>query len=64
MSWNTPVSMSVTCGEGAAEQDVFQARRERFPLDSALKYLMVKSANDVAVAIAEAVSGSEEAFVQ
>jgi hypothetical protein len=37
---------------------------ERFPLDSALKYLMVKSANDVAVAIAEAVSGTEEAFVQ
>jgi D-alanyl-D-alanine carboxypeptidase len=37
---------------------------KRFPLDSALKYLMVKSANDVAVAIAEAVSGSEEAFVR
>ncbi|HEX2448336.1 MAG TPA: D-alanyl-D-alanine carboxypeptidase family protein [Methyloceanibacter sp.] len=33
-------------------------------LDTALKVLIVKSANDVAVMIAEAVAGSEEAFVQ
>ncbi len=33
-------------------------------LDTALKVLIVKSANDVAVMIAETVAGSEEAFVQ
>jgi len=32
-------------------------------VDSALKALIIKSANDVAVALAEAVSGSEQAFV-
>jgi len=34
-----------------------------FTIDQALKILMVKSANDVAVALAEAVGGSEETFV-
>ena len=34
------------------------------PLDVALKVLIVKSANDVAVMVAEAVAGSEEAFAQ
>lgn len=34
-----------------------------FTLDTALKVLIVKSANDVAVAIGETISGSEEAFV-
>ena len=32
-------------------------------LDNALKMLLVKSANDIAVAIAESLAGSEEAFV-
>ncbi|MGV1013989.1 MAG: D-alanyl-D-alanine carboxypeptidase family protein [Methyloceanibacter sp.] len=36
---------------------------ETIALDTALKVLIVKSANDVAVMIAEAVAGSEEAFV-
>jgi D-alanyl-D-alanine carboxypeptidase len=36
---------------------------ESISLDIALKALIVKSANDVAVMIAEAVAGSEEAFV-
>jgi len=33
-------------------------------VDNALKILMVKSANDVAVAVAESVGGSEKAFVE
>lgn len=33
-------------------------------LDTALKIMLVKSANDVAVAVAEAVGGTESAFVQ
>ncbi len=36
----------------------------RFTLDVALKVLIVKSANDVAVMVAETVAGSTEAFVQ
>lgn len=36
---------------------------QRFPLDSALKYLMVKSANDIAVTIAQAVGGTTDRFV-
>jgi D-alanyl-D-alanine carboxypeptidase len=36
---------------------------QKLTLDSALKILMVKSANDIAVAVAEAVGGTQEAFV-
>lgn len=36
---------------------------QQLTLDSALKILLVKSANDVAVAVAEAVAGSQENFV-
>jgi D-alanyl-D-alanine carboxypeptidase len=63
LTMETPVTMSVTAAREPASKMYFKPG-ERFPLDSALKYLMVKSANDVAVAIAEAVSGTEEAFVQ
>ncbi|WP_420407418.1 D-alanyl-D-alanine carboxypeptidase family protein [Hoeflea sp.] len=63
MTMQTPVTMSVHAAREPASKMYFKPG-ERFTLDSALKYLMVKSANDVAVAIAEAVSGSEEAFVR
>ncbi|EDQ33199.2 D-alanyl-D-alanine carboxypeptidase [Hoeflea phototrophica DFL-43] len=63
MSMDTPVTMSIHAAKEPPSKMYFKPG-ERFPLDSALKYLMVKSANDVAVAIAEAVSGSEEAFVR
>ncbi|MDP3525285.1 MAG: D-alanyl-D-alanine carboxypeptidase family protein [Hoeflea sp.] len=63
MTPETPIAMSVHAANEAPSKMFFKPG-ERFPLDSALKYLMVKSANDVAVAIAEAVSGSEEAFVR
>lgn len=36
----------------------------RISLESALKMLIVKSANDVAVAVAESIGGSEPAFIQ
>lgn len=35
----------------------------RFTVDTALKILLVKSANDVAVALAEAIGGTEEGFI-
>lgn len=63
MAIDTPVTMSVHAAKEPASKMYFKPG-ERFPLDSALKFLLVKSANDVAVAIAEAVSGTEEAFVQ
>ena len=63
MTAQTPIAMSVHAAKEPASKMYFKPG-DRFPLDSALKYLMVKSANDVAVAIAEAVSGSEEAFVR
>lgn len=51
--------------EAAAEpaSKMYFKAGQRFPLDSALKYLMVKSANDIAVAIAQKVGGSQEHFV-
>jgi D-alanyl-D-alanine carboxypeptidase len=36
---------------------------QKMTIDSALKIILVKSANDVAVAIAESVGGSEQAFI-
>jgi len=62
LTTDTPVTMSVHAAKEPPSKMYFKPG-ERFPLDSALKYLMVKSANDVAVAIGEAVSGTEEAFV-
>ncbi|MES0812534.1 D-alanyl-D-alanine carboxypeptidase family protein [Roseibium sp. SCPC15] len=35
----------------------------RFTVDTALKIILIKSANDVAVALGEAVAGSEKAFI-
>ncbi|MEM5492724.1 D-alanyl-D-alanine carboxypeptidase family protein [Hoeflea sp. AS16] len=63
MTMQTPVVMSVHAAKEPPSKMYFRPG-ERFPLDSALKYLMIKSANDVAVAISEAVSGTEEAFVR
>jgi len=63
LTMETPVTMSVHAAKEPPSKMYFKPG-ERFPLDSALKYLMIKSANDVAVAISEAVSGTEEAFVQ
>ncbi|MBO0347118.1 D-alanyl-D-alanine carboxypeptidase [Roseibium sp. CAU 1637] len=36
----------------------------KFTIDTALKIILVKSANDVAVALGEAIAGSEEAFIE
>ncbi len=42
---------------------MFYKPGQALTLDSALKILLVKSANDIAVAISETVGGSEEGFV-
>lgn len=62
MTLESPVTMTETAAKQPASKMYFKPGTQ-FPLDSALKYLMVKSANDVAVAVAEAVGGSVENFV-
>ncbi|MEM7070067.1 MAG: D-alanyl-D-alanine carboxypeptidase family protein, partial [Pseudomonadota bacterium] len=63
LAMNSPVRIS----EAALEQP---PSKMGFPIgtvltiDSALKIIMVKSANDVSVALGEAVAGSEEQFVK
>ena len=55
------------CSKKATEQapsKLWLKEGESISLDTALKVLIVKSANDVAVMLAETVAGSEEAFVQ
>lgn len=56
----------VTMSKRAAAQPaskMYYKPGQQLTLDSALKLLLVKSANDVAVAIAETISGSQENFV-
>ncbi|HZJ13119.1 MAG TPA: D-alanyl-D-alanine carboxypeptidase family protein [Methyloceanibacter sp.] len=57
----------VICSKKATEQapsKLWLKEGESIALDVALKVLIVKSANDVAVMIAETVAGSEEAFIE
>ena len=57
---------SAVCSKKATEQapsKLWLKEGESIPLDTALRVLIVKSANDVAVMIAETVAGSEDAFV-
>lgn len=57
----------VVCSKRATEQapsKLWLKEGESITLDIALKVLIVKSANDVAMMIAETVAGSEDAFVQ
>jgi D-alanyl-D-alanine carboxypeptidase len=59
-------STKVVCSKKATEQapsKLWLKEGEAITLDVALKVLIVKSANDVALMIAETVGGSEEGFV-
>jgi D-alanyl-D-alanine carboxypeptidase len=58
---------NLICSKRATEQapsKLWLKEGESITLETGLKVLIVKSANDVAVMIAEAVAGGEEAFVQ
>lgn len=59
---DTPVVMTKNA---AAEppSKMYYKPGQAMTLDSALKIMLVKSANDVAVAVGEAVGGSEQAFI-
>ncbi|MEW7009137.1 D-alanyl-D-alanine carboxypeptidase family protein [Lentilitoribacter sp. EG35] len=62
LSMKSMVTMSKYAASKPASKMYFKPGTQ-FTLDSGLKFLLVKSANDVAVAIAETISGSEQAFV-
>ncbi|MBO0734127.1 MAG: D-alanyl-D-alanine carboxypeptidase, partial [Methylocapsa sp.] len=61
ITFDTPIAVSARAASMAPSKMGFRPGT-LVTLDNALKMLMVKSANDMAVAIAEAVSGSVEAF--
>jgi D-alanyl-D-alanine carboxypeptidase len=62
MSLESPVVMSRKAADQPASKMYFKPGA-KLTLDNALKILLVKSANDVAVAVAEAVGGSNDQFV-
>ena len=58
-----PVKVSVAaCKTGGSQ--VYLDPKETFPVEELLYALMIQSANDAAVALAEHVAGSKEAFVE
>nr|WP_210314512.1 D-alanyl-D-alanine carboxypeptidase family protein [Rhizobium lentis] len=62
ISLDTPIVISKRAAAQPAAKMYFKPG-QKLTLDSALKILMVKSANDIAVAVAEAVGGTQEGFV-
>ncbi len=62
ISLDTPIVMSKRAAAQPPAKMYFKPG-QKLTLDSALKILMVKSANDIAVAVAEALGGTQEAFV-
>jgi len=61
LTLDTPLTMSARAAAAPASKMGFNPGTE-VTLDNALKMLMVKSPNDVAIMIAESISGSVEAF--
>lgn len=62
MSLESPVIMTKNAAAEPPSKMYFKPG-QKMTLDSALKIILVKSANDVAVAIAESIGGSEQGFV-
>lgn len=62
LSMNEQVPVSARASKTGGSQ-VWLAEKESFTLDEMLYALMVQSANDAAVALAEKIAGSTEAFV-
>ena len=61
LTMDTPLTMSMRAARMAPSKMGFRPGTE-VTLDNALKMLMVKSPNDIAVMIAEGISGSVEGF--
>jgi D-alanyl-D-alanine carboxypeptidase len=62
LTWTSPVVMSKHAASQPPSKTYLKAGTV-LTVENTLKILMVKSANDLSVALAEAVSGSEEAFI-
>nr|CAD6432325.1 D-alanyl-D-alanine carboxypeptidase [Rhizobium sp. Q54] len=62
LALDTPVTMSKKAADQPASKMYFKPG-SKLTLDSALKLLLVKSANDIAVAVAETVGGTLDEFV-
>ena len=62
LTLETPVIMSKNAA-GEPPSKMFYKPGQAVTLDSALKMMLIKSANDIAVAIGETVAGSEPAFI-
>lgn len=62
LTLETPVVMTKNAA-GEPPSKMFYKPGQAVTLDSALKMMLIKSANDIAVAIGETVAGSEPAFV-
>lgn len=63
ISLDTPILISARANRAAPSKMGFKPGTE-LTLGNALKMMVVKSANDLAIAVAEAVSGSVEAFAE
>lgn len=63
VSLETPVTISARAARLPPSHSGYRPG-SKLSMDSALKIMLVKSANDIATSIGEAVSGSEAAFVQ
>jgi D-alanyl-D-alanine carboxypeptidase (penicillin-binding protein 5/6) len=63
LAWETPVRVSRTAALVEGSQ-VYLEGGEVFTVRQLMTAMMVKSANDAAAALAEAVAGSQEAFVE
>ncbi len=63
ISLDTPIKISARAARAAPSKMGFKPGTE-VTLGNALKMLVVKSANDLAIAVAEAVSGSVDAFAE
>lgn len=59
---NSPVTISANANAEPPSKMGFKVGT-RLTVESALKMMLIKSANDIAVALAESVGGSEEAFI-
>ena len=62
LDWETPITASAAAAAKGGSQ-VYLEEGEQMSLDEMLKAVVVASANDCATALAEAVAGSEAAFV-
>ena len=63
LHWDDPITTSAWASKIGGSQ-VYLKQGEVFPLEEMMQAIVIHSANDASVAVAEAVAGSSEAFVE